>query len=68
MSKLVMGARLLLALPAWPKWTTAAKVARAFDVHERTAQRHLRAFEDAGLAYTDLEPYCGTHRGRWWRA
>jgi predicted ArsR family transcriptional regulator len=68
-SKLVMGARLYASLPEWPRWTTAAKVATKFGVTVRSAQRHLRAFEAAGLAYTDWDGVADRQRpARWWRA
>lgn len=69
MSKLVMGARLFVALPEWPKWTTSTKVAAMFGVTKRSAQRHLRTLEAAGLAFCDWDgPTEAPKPARWWRA
>lgn len=69
MSDLVAGALLYARLPDPPQWTTADKVARVLGVTRRTAQRHLRAFEAAGLAYTDWDGNAPRPRAaHWWRA
>lgn len=69
MSDLVAGALLYTKLPDYPKWTTADKVARILGVGRRTAQRHLRAFEAAGLAFTDWDGVTERLRpAKWWRA
>jgi predicted ArsR family transcriptional regulator len=69
MSDLVAGALLYTQLPAYPAWTTADKVAAVLGVSRRSAQRHLRAFEAAGLAFTDWDGGGDRHHpARWWRA
>lgn len=69
MSDLVAGALLYTRLPDYPKWTTADKVAAVLGVSRRTAQRHLKAFEAAGLAFTDWDGVAERMRpARWWRA
>ncbi len=69
MSKLVLGVTLFRALPVWPTSTTSAEVAGLLGLTVRRAQRHLRKLEDAGIAFSDLEPGMGKERpARWWRA